>query len=351
MSGAAPAGAAPVRAHGSPPLHAVLRSCPEDFRVTEELGYAADGAGEHVLLEVRKRGLTTPQAAARLARHAGVPERAIGFAGLKDRHAVTVQHFSVGLAGRTEPDWSALAGDDLEVLAHARHRRKLRRGALRGNAFVLVLRRVRGDRTAADARLESLCARGVPNYFGAQRFGRRGDNVAQAQRMFSGARVPRALRGILLSAARAQIFNAVLAERVRAGTWEHGIEGEIWALAGSRSWFGPEPWSAALAARLARGDIHPSGPLWGAGEPPSSAAAGALEREVGARFPALLAGLAAAGLGQDRRALRLPLRDLAWSWHGEDVLELRFALPAGAYATAVVAELAQPGEVAGEDPA
>ena len=133
----------------------------------------------------------------------------------------------------------------------------------------------------------------------------------------------------------------MLAARVEQGTWNSPLEGEIWSLAGSRSWFGPEPFDATLAERLARADIHPSGPLWGQGEPPTTGEAGALERDVAARDPDLAEGLAAARMDQERRPLRLMPQNLQWRWLPDDALELAFELPAGAYATVVVRELAQ----------
>jgi tRNA pseudouridine13 synthase len=205
---------------------------------------------------------------------------------------------------------------------------------------VLVLREVEGDRAQAEQVLQQIATRGVPNYFGEQRFGREGGNVAQARAMFEGRRVDRSKRSLLLSAARSQIFNDVLAARVERGCWDTPLEGEIWCLAGSRSWFGPESFSDALADRLARGDIHPSGPLWGQGEPPTKADAGAIEREIGATHGDLTAGLADARMDQDRRPLRLLPEHLRWRWLGDDALELSFELPAGAYATVVVRELA-----------
>ncbi len=328
-----------TRAWGEPVLRAVLRAQPEDFRVVETLGYAPDGEGEHVLLIVRKRGLTTSQAADRLARYAGVSPRAVGYAGLKDRHALTEQAFTVGLAGRDEPDWTNLTDDDIEVLQHARHRRKLKRGALAGNRFVIRLRQVEGSHEAIEARLQQIRAHGVPNYFGAQRFGRHGDNVAQARAMFAGKRVRRRERGMLLSAARSQIFNAVLDARVRAGNWNHAIDGELYCLAGSRSWFGPEPASDVLLERLAKGDIHPSGPLWGVGGSPAGGAAAELENAIAASHRELCEGLAAAGMAHARRALRLLPQALAWQWPAEGTLELTFGLPAGCYATTLIDEL------------
>jgi tRNA pseudouridine13 synthase len=325
---------------GTPPLAARLRASPEDFQVEEILGYDADGVGEHVLLWVEKRGANTDWVARELAKFAGVPQVAVGYAGMKDRHAVTRQTFSVQLAGKPDPDWSTFPHAEVKVLAATRHSRKLKRGALRGNRFVLVLREVEGDRAAAEQVLQQIAVRGVPNYYGEQRFGREGGNVEQARAMFGGRRVERDKRSFLLSAARSHIFNNVLAARVERDAWDKPLDGEIWSLAGSRSWFGPEPFTDVLAERLVRADIHPSGPLWGQDEPPTQAEAGALEREIGAANSDLAAGLAAARMDQERRPLRLLPKDLKWRWLDDASLELSFELPAGAYATVVVRELA-----------
>jgi tRNA pseudouridine13 synthase len=190
------------RAHGAAPLTAELRRTPDDFRVDEILGYDADGEGEgeHALLWVEKRDANTDWVARELARFAGVPPLNVGYAGLKDRHAVTRQAFTVQLAGKLDPDWSAFPHAEVKVLASTRHKRKLKRGALRGNRFVLVLRDVRGERTRAEEVLQAIATRGVPNYFGEQRFGHEGGNVAQARAMFTGRRVDRDKRSILLLA-------------------------------------------------------------------------------------------------------------------------------------------------------
>ena len=117
------------------------------------------------------------------------------------------------------------------------------------------------------------------------------------------------------------------------------MNGDIWSLAGSRSWFGPEPFDDVLAARLAQGDIHPSGPLWGQGESPATDAAGELERDAANQCVDLAEGLAAARMDQERRPLRLLPKDLRWRWLDDETLELSFELPAGAYATVVAREL------------
>lgn len=344
------------RAHGAPVLQARIRQSPEDFIVEEIDGFEASGAGEHLLLAIEKRGLNTAFVARRIAQWAGVPESAVGYAGLKDRHALTRQRFTVQLPGREAPPLETLAfedtasGEALRVLEARRHARKLPRGALAGNRFVLTLRAVDGDREAIDARLQGIDRRGLPNYFGDQRFGHGGGNLGKALAMFSGRRVRREERAMLLSAARSELFNRILARRVDEGSWEQGLEGEVWMLDGSRSVFGPQPLDAELAARLAAFDIHPTAPLWGAGDLRSEGQARAVELaaiddEISQR---LCRGLEAAGLRQERRATRLRPQALQWDWPEADVLRLAFGLPPGAYATSVLAEI---GEVAEREPA
>ncbi len=321
-------------------LRAHFREAPEDFQVDERLGFAPDGRGEHLLLRVRKRGANTAWVGDALAKWAGIDPRGVGYAGLKDRHAVTCQTFSLHLPGREPPPQWPLH-PDFEVLSAARHGRKIARGALAGNAFRIVLRGVEGERAAIDARVAELCAQGVPNYFGEQRFGRGGGNIDAARRMFAGQRVRREQRGMLLSAARSSIFNAVLAERVADGSWCRGADGEVWMLDGSQSVFGPEDASPELDERCRLGDIHPTGPLWGAGALRTRGALQAMESRVAAAQADLCAGLEAAGLRQERRALRLVLREASHAWHPGAALELTFFLPAGAYATAVLHALGE----------
>jgi tRNA pseudouridine13 synthase len=338
-----------ARAHGAPALVARMRTTPEDFIVEEIDAFEASGAGEHLLLTIEKRGMNTAFAAKRIAQWAGVAESAIGYAGLKDRHAITRQRFSVWIPKKIAPDIATLQSDELRVLAHAWHSRKLPRGALAGNRFVLTLREVVGDAAAIEARLAAIAARGVPNYFGEQRFGRGGRNLDKALAMFGGRRVPREERTHLLSAARSELFNRVLSARVAAGHWDVPLDGEVWSLDGSRSVFGPEPWSDTLAARLAAFDIHPSGPLWGRGELRSDAAVKGLELQAlsDEQALALRAGLERAGLEQERRALRLRPSDMTWAWPETSVLRLRFGLPPGCYATTVLAELGEVVDASG----
>ncbi len=330
-----------VHAFGAPVLRARMRATPEDFRVDELDGFEASGAGEHLLLTIEKRGMNTAFAAKRLAQWAGIAELGVSYAGLKDRNAVTTQRFSVHLPKKIAPDLAALESDDMHVLQSTWHSRKLPRGALAGNRFVLTLRDIDGERSAIEGRLRAIQARGVPNFFGEQRFGREGDNVAQALQMFAGRRVKREQRTMLLSAARSALFNDVLERRVAEETWDRAIDGDVWMLDGSRSVFGPEPLDDALAARLAAFDIHPTGPLWGEGELRTTGAARALEEAAldDAKSREIRAGLEAARLKQERRALRLRPQAMAWDWIANDGLRLTFELPPGSYATTVLGQI------------
>lgn len=328
------------------PLSAELRRSLEDFRVTERLPFAPSGVGGHHWIVVEKRGLNTQEVAIRLARCAGVAVRDIGFAGLKDRHAIARQSFTVPAAPGRDPDWASLEGDDLHLRQVSRHDRKLRRGVLRGNHFQLVLRATTGAQSLWNTRLRSLAQRGFPNYFGAQRFGHR--NLSEAARLLSGqrARMDRHRRGLLWSAARSALFNLVLAERVRQGNWTEILPGEVVQLAGSHSLFlAGLADQEALRARAAAWDLHPTGPLPGRGGVTPTADAAALETL--ALSVAVAAGttdnglywarrLAEQGLDAARRPLRARPDDLTSHWQDAHTLVLSFFLPAGVFATSCV---------------
>jgi len=326
------------RAHGPAVLQARFRVFAQDFRVDEIDGFEPSGSGEHLLLTVEKRGMNTAFAAKRIAAWAGIAEMGVSYAGLKDRHAVTTQRFSVQLPKRVAPDLALLESEEMRVLHSAWHSRKLPRGALAGNRFALLLREVQGEREAIEARLRAIAGQGIPNYFGEQRFGRAGDNVDAARRMFAGRRVKREERSMLLSAARSELFNAVLAARIADDSWASGTDGEVWMLDGTHSVFGPEPMTGQTRARAAAQDIHATGPMWGEGELRTRERAREIEEAALAPFEDLRQGLEGARMKQERRALRVRVQELAWEWQPEGLL-LRFRLGPGAYATEVLAEL------------
>ena len=326
-------------AHGGPPLRGVLRASAEDFEVDEDLGFEPEGSGEHVFVRIEKRDANTEWVARSLATALGLAPVAIGFSGLKDRHALTRQTFSIHLPGKADPDWHALAIEGVRVLDARRHPRKIKRGTHRRNLFRIHLRDLSGDRDAASRLFAAVDARGVPNYFGEQRFGRNGENLRLAAALFDGARLARNQRGFALSAARSHLFNRVLAERVAAASWDRALEGDVWMLAGTHSIFGPQALDAEIERRLLEGDIDPTGPMWGRGELRCTAVVRELEQSVADNDAMFARGLAAADMAQERRSLRLRAADLKQEWIGADALLLTFSLPSGAFATSLVREI------------
>ena len=325
-------------AFGEPGVCGWLCRLPEDFQVDEIPGFEPDGTGQHALLRIRKRNCNTEWLARQIARIAGVHVAQVSYAGQKDRYAVTTQWFSVDLAGQQEPDWTLLETPDIRVLEVTRHRRKVRRGALQGNRFVLRIRDIVGDRQALEARFQQIRNNGVPNYFGRQRFGH--DNLRHARDMFAGQRVPdRYRRGIYLSAVRAMLFNEVLSRRVMAGTWDRPLAGDAMLLDGTNSFFMVSRIDDDMVERSARQDVHPTGPLWGRGKTVTGFTVRELERQVMDDHRDWCDGLERFACEQQRRALRVRVIDLEWEFTRSAILELYFQLPPGSYATTVTKEL------------
>lgn len=315
---------------------ASLRSCPADFFVAEDLGFEPSGDGEHDFLFVEKTGQTTSGVASRLATLAGVRARDVGFSGMKDRHAVTRQWFSVPRSAAQPVDWDLLKEDGLRLLQASRHRRKLKRGSHKRNQFRLVLRDLKASPEEITDRLQALSGGGMPNYFGEQRFGRGGSNLAQATRLFAGRRLPRLQRSMALSAARALIFNNVLAARVLDGSWDSLQAGDVAGLDGSGSVFAVTTPDDELASRVSALDVHPTGPLWGSGRAVSSGAVAEMEQRI-AEESGFSAALETHTKAQ-RRPLRCRIDALEWEQAAQS-LTLEFSLGKGSFATVLVREL------------
>jgi tRNA pseudouridine13 synthase len=297
---------------------ATLKRLNQDFIVTELPLQPPSGEGEHLWLDIEKNGANTAFVAQQLAEAAGVKEVDVGYAGLKDRYAITRQWFSIYLPKGETPDLTRIQHPEFTVLSQSRHVKKLRPGDLQGNRFRIVLRDVTGENDAIEANLKAVASQGVPNYFGAQRFGHGGGNVTQGLAMLARqirVRSPKK-KGIYLSAVRSFVFNEVLALRIQNGLWGKTLPGDVMDEAG-----------------------RPTGPLWGRGRVITTDQAQALENGVAERHAALCEGMEFAGLDQERRALVANPAGMSWEWLQADQVVLTFSLPAGTYATSVLNEI------------
>ena len=327
-----------------PGLGGQIRTVPEDFQVEERPLYLPCGEGEHLYVKITKRGLSTPDLIRRLSSSLGIKAQAIGVAGLKDARAVTTQ--MVSLQGIPEERLSGIKIDDtiLDLQVLGRHRNRLRPGHHAGNHFRLIIRQV-ADHAAESvpAILQQLSVRGVPNYFGPQRQGKRGDNYEVGASLLRNAqrreRMNRAQRIWYLNAYQSFLFNRMLAkrldqiDRIFVGDWAMKLENGACFLVEDAEKEQP---------RADRFEISPTGILFGSRASWASGEPGIIEEaviaEAGATKEALIVAAKACGFRGERRALRVPLNEPEWSLH-DDVLTLSFSLPPGAYATSVLREL------------
>lgn len=330
----------------------VLKRTPEDFVVDELPAYEPSGSGDHVYVHFKKRGLNTDDVVRAIARAVSVDMRECGVAGLKDKVAVTTQWISVLGRDPELPDRiRALTIDGVEILDVKRHGNKLRTGHLRGNRFEIVVRDVPAHAVeGALAAFARIAHEGVPNAFGAQRFGKHGDTAERARAWLTGKeRAPGdpRLRRLHFSALQAAIFNAVLDERVRDGTWTVPLDGDLLKKEDTGGLFVCADVQADRE-RAARGEVCPTGPIVGDRMRQPEREALALEQRIAAPFIEGIDLRRARSLGEGtRRALRLRVTEtLAELMNSEGetaeqpgALRVRFVLPKGAYATTVLSNV------------
>lgn len=333
--------------YGKPQSSGLLRSQKSDFKVFEQLPFSPIGEGEHLFIYIRKTGANTVFVARELAKYFKVKEPLVSYAGLKDRFAVTEQWFGVHVPGKQVYDLKDLTIEGVEVLEYARHNKKLRTGALTGNRFEITLRNV-NNLQALHNRWEDIVKRGVPNYFGEQRFGIDGGNIDKALALFSGTKVKdKKKRGMYLSAARSCIFNDIISERIKQNTFNKLQQGDVLMLAGTQSVFHLDGVDDAIMQRLIDKDVDITAPMWGAGELMTSAAPKELEQNVSDKHSEFSQGLPRFGLKQERRRARLTVQEadievLMNDQESNNALpsvKISFILPAGSYATTVLREL------------
>jgi tRNA pseudouridine13 synthase len=324
-----------------PPIDGELRATPEDFEVEELPVYAPSGDGEHVFAFIEKRQLTTPQAVRALCDALGLDARGSGWAGLKDRNALTRQWIS--LAGTTPEAVKGAEVEGVRVLEASAHPQKLRTGHLRANRFVLRLRSVDPARLDDLRRvLSEIETRGMPNYYGEQRFGREGDNAERALRWVRGeSRPPRPgfQRKLQMSSLQAELFNRCVASRVETSTLGQVFAGDVMKKHESGGVFISED-PLLDQPRADAWEISPTGPIFGAKMRWPAGAARAREEAVLAD-----AGLRAEDFARwkrvapgTRRFVRVPVGEIGLSV-SDHTVTLNFTLPAGAYATILVREI------------
>jgi tRNA pseudouridine13 synthase len=327
------------RVYGKPKSTASFKMTPEDFQVNEYFSGQFSGEGEHILLKIEKRGLTTEEVVKSLARLVNKPIKLISYAGLKDRQALATQWLSIHAPGEVIEGVETLEAPGWRVLESTRHNKKLRPGFLTGNHFIMTLRDVT-DVEDLVARVEQIKITGVPNYFGEQRFGREAGNLIKAEEVLvQGRKVKdRFLKGMYYSAARSWLYNLILAKRVNALNWNTALAGDVMQLSGSNSIFVLDEVDEVVVNRVKEHDLSPASPLPGKGVDKAKGKVLELINEVYSDWQLWLTGLKQQGLEEAWRANILHVAQFECAIE-DNIAQLSFTLPAGTYATAVLREL------------
>ncbi|HIG79838.1 MAG TPA: tRNA pseudouridine(13) synthase TruD [Cycloclasticus sp.] len=327
-------------AHGEPDGKGRLRAIAEHFCVEETLTFTPSGEGEHVFLYIKKTGLNTEDVVKILSKYAGVTRRSVSYAGMKDRHAVTKQWFSVQLPGKEGPDWGALNSEQLKVELVTRHLKKLKRGTIKHNQFTILISNAVADRQHIAERAAMIKRDGVPNYFMQQRFGYAYQNLKRVYERFEQGETIRnkKLKGLFLSSVRSFLFNQVLAQRVSDMTWNKATEGDVYRLNGTRQSFREDAVTDELQLRTMEHDIHPTGPLFGSASENNNKVH-RIETAVFSANSIFCNGLTKERMEPARRSLRVVPDGFSYDFIDDETLRLSFKLQSGSYATAVIREL------------
>lgn len=313
----------------------LIKSHPQDFEVVEELGFEPSGEGEHLFLLVEKSGLSTAELIDRISRDYSIHPRLIGYSGLKDKNALTTQWLSLHLPGQQAAPVSG-DSDGYRVVRELRNRSKLRRGSHKSNFFRIRVRNVDDLPDHCREQLDAIADRGMANYFGAQRFGRDQDNVAQALKQLDRRGLKRARRSILLSSLRSYLFNQVLARRIALDFWAQPLDGDVFMLRGSHSIFS-QALDSTLEARFASMDISSTASLYGKGQSPLSGSALELEQRVFEQHVEITQCLDRQDVSCQMRAMRAAVEAFDYEFDaGQNILRLELRLPAGSYLTSLL---------------
>ncbi|MDA9557458.1 tRNA pseudouridine(13) synthase TruD [Vibrio sp.] len=330
--------------YGKPNASGKLKVKAEHFKVSENLGFSFTGSGEHLMLRIRKKGENTSFIANELAKACGVKSKDIGWAGLKDRHAVTEQWLSVHLPKNDDIDLSHFLAQypHVEVLAQDRHNKKLRPGDLIGNDFVLTITEVT-DIDSVLSRLELIAQDGVPNYFGQQRFGRDGNNLDEARRW--GRENVRTRnqnkRSLMLSSARSWIFNRIVSQRIQNDYLTTCVIGDLVEVLATGDIVSVDATNIAdIQSDIAKGNVMITAALAGDNALPTTESALQFEQPHVDDEGDLMALIRGNRMRHERRPVILKAQNLTWDVdHDKSEITLSFSLPSGAFATSIVREL------------
>ena len=344
---------------GEPTARGMLKQQFADFKVSEELGFEMGGNGEHLFLYIKKQNLSTIEVARKIAAVAEARIAMVGYAGMKDKKAECTQWFSVPLQkekgavkeNENQSIISRLEDENIKIISTVRNNRKLKIGSHKRNLFDITLRNCLEGREEFDANLDKIKQFGVPNYYGFQRFGRELSNLKQVDKLIHDPQTNTKRRqksfkkGMLISAARAYVFNQVLSSRITNNNWSQFVAGDVINLDGTDRNFIVEEgaWDATLQKRLENFDIHLTGPLLGKVDSKdkyiSSGKAADIEKAEVDKYPKILEYLQKIGAKSSRRPLRFLPEELRWAWLDDCTLNLSFALSPGAYATSLLREV------------
>lgn len=324
-----------------------------DFSVTEIPLYEFSGEGEHLVLKIRKKELTTWEMVGIIANHLGIKHSEIGYAGLKDKYAMTIQYISI--LAKHEEKLDTLERDGIKILEKIRHNNKIRIGHLKGNRFEMRLKKVLGvQKDKLDSTLDWIELNGLPNYFGNQRFGTDGNNWEDGKKIINREIKinDKKLREFLIGSYQSYLFNGWLSKRIEISLLlqkfsesecESLLGLEVGTLAGTKS--------QKQFLKLLSGDImmhYPYGRIFNAEDTVSEATRFG-ERDISPT--GLIAGKKTTKASYNALTIEsmfdepIPLdgaRRYAWIW-ATDITkkyipekahyELGFTLPKGCYAT------------------
>lgn len=344
-------------ANQKPTSKGVLKAKPEDFVVDEIIDIEFAGQGEHVWLNIEKQSLNTVDLVRALSDFAGIKQKDVGYSGMKDKHAVTRQWFSLCKTGIPELDFSSFELPNARLLSVEQHDRKLRLATHRYNQFEIVISDLDLSEADLHRRIECIQQNGVPNYFGPQRFGNGMLNLKRSLDYFSSGESIRdkRLRGLLYSSMRSWLFNCMLHNRVEQNNWNRLVNGEAVILNGSKSYFFCDKSSdEQLESRIESLDIHPAQPMYGAdmneqwskmrqtkgsdGDARNIESLIQMQASVIGQYEVFSKALNASGMKADYRPLRIKVERLSYEL-ADDKLVLKFRLLPGQFATSVIREL------------